>query len=67
LWSNFPKGTFSVPSWEATDFSEKMIEEAKVRTSNLPVTFTVQDATNLPYEDGRFDTVVIANALHNYA
>lgn len=41
-----------------------MIEEAKARASNLPVTFTVQHATNLPYEDGRFDTVVIANALH---
>ena len=38
--------------------------EATARASNLPVTFTVQDATNLPYEDGRFDTVVIANALH---
>lgn len=55
-----------VAGWQATDFSEKMIEEAKARAraSNLPVTFTVQDATSLPYEDGRFDTVVIANALH---
>lgn len=53
-----------VASWEATDFSVKMIEEAKVRAGNLPVTFTVQDATNLPYEDGKFDAVVIANALH---
>ncbi|MGV8981153.1 class I SAM-dependent methyltransferase [Clostridium sp.] len=53
-----------VAAWEATDFSKKMIQEAKSRASNLPVTFTVQDATNLPYEDGRFDTVVIANALH---
>lgn len=53
-----------VAGWEATDFSEKMIAEAKARASNLPVTFTVQDATNLPYEDGRFDAVVIANALH---
>jgi ubiquinone/menaquinone biosynthesis C-methylase UbiE len=53
-----------VVCYEATDFSEKMIEEAKARAYNLPVTFTVQDATNLPYEDGRFDTVIIANALH---
>lgn len=53
-----------VAAWEATDFSVKMIEKAKARASNLPVTFTVQDATNLPYEDERFDTVVIANALH---
>ena len=54
----------NVASWTATDFSEKMIEEAKTRASNFPVTFTVQDATNLPYEDGSFDTVIIANALH---
>ncbi|MDD3223630.1 MAG: class I SAM-dependent methyltransferase [Clostridium sp.] len=53
-----------VASWEATDFSENMIEEAKLRVSDLPVTFNVQDATNLSYEDERFDTVVIANALH---
>ncbi len=53
-----------VARWKATDFLEKMIEEAKVRASNLPVTFTVQDATNLPYDDGKFDTVVIVNALH---
>ncbi len=53
-----------VAGWEATDFSEKMIEEAKARASNLPVSFSVQDATNLPYGNGRFDTVVIANALH---
>ncbi|MFT8351372.1 class I SAM-dependent methyltransferase [Clostridium saccharoperbutylacetonicum] len=53
-----------VASWEATDFSKKMIEEAKARAANLPVTFTVQDATNLSYEDGKFDTVIIANALH---
>lgn len=59
----FPLCT-KVAVWEATNFSEKMIEEAKARSANLPVTFTVQDATNLPYEDGRFDTVVIANALH---
>lgn len=53
-----------VAGWEATDFSEKMIEEAKARAANFPVAFTVQDATNLPYEDGSFDTVIIANALH---
>ena len=53
-----------VASWEATDFSGKMIGEAKSRSSNSPVTFAIQDAMNLPYEDGRFDTVIIANALH---
>ena len=53
-----------VAAWEATDFSAKMIEEAKARKFNLPVTFSVQDATNLSYEAGSFDAVVIANALH---
>jgi ubiquinone/menaquinone biosynthesis C-methylase UbiE len=53
-----------VAGWEATDFSEKMIEEAKARAANFPVAFSVQDATNLPYKDGRFDAVIIANALH---
>ena len=51
-------------TWEATDFSENMIEEAKSRAIDIPVAFTVQDATNLPYEDEKFDTVIIANALH---
>ncbi|WP_243002697.1 class I SAM-dependent methyltransferase [Lachnotalea glycerini] len=51
-------------AWEATDFSEKMIEEAKTRASGFPVTFSIQDATNLSYEDEKFDTVIIANALH---
>lgn len=53
-----------VAAWEATDFSEKMIEEAQARASDFPITFTVQDATNLPYEDESFDAVIIANALH---
>lgn len=53
-----------VAAWEATDFSERMIEEAKARAAGLPVAFTVQDATYLPYENERFDTVIIANALH---
>lgn len=49
---------------EATDFSQEMIAEAKrnVKRSNLH--FSVQDATNLPYQSGAFDAVVIANALH---
>ena len=54
----------NVAAWEATDFSEKMIEEANSRAADFPVTFTVQDATNLPYDDERFDAVIIANALH---
>ncbi len=53
-----------VRHWEATDFSEKMIEEAK-KYSTLPnISFAVQDATALPYADGSFNAVLIANALH---
>ena len=50
--------------WEATDFSENMIEEAKKKEKSSNLNFSVQDATNLPYADGSFDAVVIANALH---
>ena len=53
-----------VRSWEATDFSEAMIAEAKKKERPSQLNFSVQDATNLPYEDERFDVVVISNALH---
>ena len=50
-------------SWEATDFSPRMVEEARKR--QIPgAVFSVQDATDLPYGDGSFDLVLIANALH---
>ena len=48
----------------ATDFSEKMISEAKIRFKNKDVLFEVEDATNLSYENDSFDVVLIANALH---
>lgn len=50
--------------WEATDFSEAMIAEAKKRKSSFRLHFSVQDATKLPYAPDSFDAVVIANALH---
>lgn len=50
--------------WEATDFSPNMIWEAKRRPGSCRLRFSVQDATDLPYGDGTFDAVVIANALH---
>lgn len=55
-------------SWEATDYSENMIIEAEKRNQGEhkceQLRFCVQDATNLTYEDEKFDVVVIANALH---
>ena len=49
-------------SWEATDFSEKMVRETLRRCPQ--VSASVQDATALPYVDDSFDVVLIANALH---
>lgn len=49
---------------EATDFSAKMIAEAKKKKAPDNVNFSVQDACKLPYEDGIFDCVIISNALH---
>lgn len=53
-----------VKVWDATDFSEKMIEEIKRQGSSPGLEFSVQDATCLPYENHTYDAVVIANALH---
>lgn len=58
-----------VHQWEATDFSEAMITEAKKRTkagagTSAKLHFSVQDATALPYAENSFDAVVISNALH---
>lgn len=53
-----------VKSLEATDFSPKMIAEAKKNTYSARLHFSVQDATALPYAPESFDAVVIANALH---
>ena len=62
-------GQFTLPlarragSWEATDYSSPMVEAARKR--NIPgASFSVQDATSLPYEDSSFDLVLMANALH---
>ena len=50
--------------WEATDFSENMIAEAKKNARPGNLFFSVKDATDLPYADESFDAVMIANALH---
>lgn len=54
----------SVKLLEATDFSEEMIQQAKVKNHSSRLYFSVQDATALPYAASSFDAVVIANALH---
>lgn len=55
-------------TWEATDYSVNMIDEAQKRNTGENycgnVCFRVQDATDLTYENNQFDVVVIANALH---
>lgn len=50
--------------WEATDFSDAMIAEAKKQSGSSRLHFSVQDATRLPYAADTFDAVVISNALH---
>ena len=54
----------NVKMLEATDFSEKMIEQAKIRPQSSRLHFSVQDATALPYAPETFDAVIISNALH---
>ncbi|MDO5293894.1 MAG: class I SAM-dependent methyltransferase [bacterium] len=54
----------SCESLEVTDFSTEMLAQEKKKGLPKNVTFAAADATNLQYEDGRFDAVVIANALH---
>ena len=48
----------------ATDFSEKMIAQAKRHKAPSNVSFLVQDACSLKFSDSEFDAVIISNALH---
>jgi ubiquinone/menaquinone biosynthesis C-methylase UbiE len=48
----------------ATDYSDGMIAQAKKGDCPANLRFEVADATKLPYADGSFDAVLIANALH---
>lgn len=54
----------SVKTFEATDYSEEMIRQAKSKEKSSRLHFSVQDATCLPYAPGTFDAVIISNALH---
>ena len=49
---------------DAIDFSPKMIETAKKKKVPDNVCFSVEDATELSFEDHTFDAVIISNALH---
>ena len=49
---------------EATDFSNEMIKIADSKEKPENVSFSVADATDLHYDAGQFDAVIIANALH---
>ena len=54
-------------SWEATDYSKKMVCELSKRIPNDvkgKITTSVQDATALPYNNESFDVIFMANALH---
>ena len=49
---------------EATDASEEMITQARRLNRSTKLHFSVQDMFRLPYSDGSFDVVIVANALH---
>ena len=49
---------------EAIDFSAKMIEVAQKKRYSNNVKFSVEDATQLSFENETFDAVIISNALH---
>ena len=53
-----------VERYIATDFSENMVKRAEKRCRIPSLSFQVADATDLDFEDGSFDMVIIANALH---
>jgi len=49
----------------ATDLSGEMLETAMIRLGTCPnVQLQEADCTNLPFPEGHFDTVVLANVLH---
>ena len=50
--------------WRATDYTPAMIQMAKKHSAPPQLKFFVEDATQLPHPDNRFDAVVISNGLH---
>ncbi|GEB28713.1 methyltransferase domain protein [Enterococcus casseliflavus] len=49
---------------EASDFSEKMIEKAQQKSSANNLTFSIQDMTDLTYQENSFDVVIVVNGIH---
>ena len=49
---------------EATDASPEITAEAKRDNRSAKLHFSVQDMFRLPYADGSFDVIIVANALH---
>lgn len=49
---------------EAADASPEMTAEAKRDNRSAKLHFSVQDMFRLPYADGSFDVIIVANALH---
>ena len=49
---------------KATDFSPKMIETARKKKAPGNISFTIENASALSFEDGSFDAAIISNALH---
>ena len=71
-------GTQAIAGWrrtqpggavEGTDISEKMLAAArrKARRAGLAIPFRQADAARLPFEDGRFDIVMMTTVLHMMA
>lgn len=49
---------------DATDYSEKMIQQAKKNCNSKNLTFSIQNAYHLTFADDSYDVVIISNALH---
>lgn len=51
---------------DGVDLSEEMIEKAKEKLNDEPITFKVGDVENLPYESDTFDAITCSHSFHHY-
>jgi ubiquinone/menaquinone biosynthesis C-methylase UbiE len=49
------------------DLAERMVEEARSKTSSERITYRQGDAEKLPFEDGAFDLVMLSNMIPFFA